>query len=273
MAQLRVMTFNVRQIDADDGVHGWEFRKDLLVDTIRLYRPELLATQETFTEQADYILAHRAEFAAFGSGRYGDHRDKHNTIFYDWRQMELVETGDIWISTTPEIPGSSDWDIPKPRMITWGKLRLADGCAMVAMNVHFPYGREADEARRQTARLIREKLSSFPSGMPIVLTGDFNTAPGGEVHTLLTQDVEDAWVSAVRRIGPDGTLHGFGRILGRRLDWVLHRNLGRVLEAETVTHTAGGLYPSDHYPVCVLFEGVAPVAVATDTCKAEANSW
>ena len=48
-------------------------------------------------------------------------------------------------------------------------------------------------------------------------------------------------------------MHGFGRIIGRRIDWILHRGLGTAHSAETVADTVDGLYPSDHYPVTATF--------------------
>ena len=230
-------------------------RKDVLVETIQIHSPAILGTQETWDEQASYILSALPHYRAFGRGRFGDTRDKHNKIFYDARRLRLLDTGEIWISTTPTVPGSKDWDIPSPRMITWGKLRLDDNRDLMVMNTHFPYGRGADEARRQTARLILEEIAKLPPDLPILLTGDFNASPDGEVYRMLQPALKDAWTSATQTEGPEGTLHGFGRIQsGRRIDWLLYRNFARVLSAQVITHTARGLYPSDHYPIIADFE-------------------
>jgi endonuclease/exonuclease/phosphatase family metal-dependent hydrolase len=253
MSRIKVMTFNVRQMDGDDGAQSWAHRKDVLVETIRLHAPALLGTQEIFAEQSAYILGGLPALRCFGRGRFGDDRDKHNSIFYDHSRFSLLTSGDIWISKTPEIPGSSDWDIPRPRMITWGMLSHGGGSPIFVMNTHFPYGRNADEARRQTARLVREKLATLPEGLPVVLMGDFNAPAGEEVHALLTERLCDSWTTATRRVGPEETVHGFGKFKGRRIDWLLHRNMGDVLTAETITFTMQGLYPSDHYPVCAEF--------------------
>jgi endonuclease/exonuclease/phosphatase family metal-dependent hydrolase len=249
MPDLSVMTFNVRQMDGDDGEHAWEHRRDLLVETILLHKPALLGTQEIFTEQTDYILQHVPEYDSFGRGRYGDDRDKHCRIFYDRERLSLLDCGEIWLSKTPDIPGSSDWDIPRPRMVTWGTLRFINGQKIFVMNTHLPYGR-ADEARRQSARLICEKLASLPPELSVIVTGDFNAQADGDIYKTLTTNLEDAWTEAETRVGPPGTVHGFGRFVGGRIDWILYRGAQAVASAETVTHTVRGLYPSDHYPVC-----------------------
>ena len=254
MTELRVMTFNIRQMDGEDGEHSWEFRKDVLAETIRMHEPILLGTQETWDEQAAYILASFPEYRAFGRGRFGDARDKHNKVFYDSRRVELLDSGEIWISKTPDVPGSSDWDIPSPRMVTWGLLRLDGAVDLMLLNTHFPYGRGADEARRQTARLILEKISALHLEVPVIVTGDFNAKADGEVYQMLQPALKDAWVSAAHTAGPPGTVHGFGRFEGGRIDWILYRHAKQVLSAETIVHTANGLYPSDHYPVRATFE-------------------
>jgi hypothetical protein len=251
---LRVMSFNVLQMDVKDPAQAWERRKELVVDTIQRSRPGLLGSQEIHAEQTEYILDRIPAFDCFGSGRYGDDRDKHNKIFFDRRKLSLIECGDSWFSETPEIPGSSAWEIPRPRMVTWGRLRATSGHEILALNTHLPYGRNADEARRQSTHVLLRKIQELPQHLPLFLTGDFNAPVDGEVYKLLTESLDDAWLSANERFGPEGTFHGFGLFKGaRRLDWILHRDAGQTLTAETIAHTIDGLYPSDHYPVCATF--------------------
>jgi mRNA deadenylase 3'-5' endonuclease subunit Ccr4 len=247
------MTFNVRQMDGDDGAQSWENRKDALAETILLHCPALIGTQEIFPEQFAFLLDKIPELDCFGCGRFGDNRDKHNKIFFDRSRFSLLESDDIWFSRTPSIPGSSDWDIHRPRMVTWGRLLDAAHGEILILNTHLPYGRNGDEARRESARLVLQQVAALPEHLPLFLTGDFNSPPDGEIYGLLTATLSDAWKSAHRTDGPESTVHGFGRIAGRRIDWILHRNAGQTLSAETITHTVNGLYPSDHYPVIATF--------------------
>jgi endonuclease/exonuclease/phosphatase family metal-dependent hydrolase len=251
---LRIMTFNVRQMDGDDGDQAWEHRKELLADTILLHRPDLLGTQEIFPKQTAFLLERIPDFGGFGRGRFGDDRDKHNKIFFDRRRFLLLECGESWFSHTPHVAGSSDWDIPRPRMVSWGRLCTSTGADILILNTHMPYGRSANEARREAARIVLEQAASLPAHLPLFLTGDFNSPPDGEIHDLFAATLDDAWSTARERRGPEGTLHGFGKVTGRRIDWILSRNTEPPLVAETVTHTADGLYPSDHYPVVATFD-------------------
>ncbi len=219
-----------------------------------MHRPALVGTQEIFPEQAKFILDRIPELDCFGRGRFGDDRDKHNKIFFERSRFSLLESGEVWFSRTPSIPGSSDWDIPRPRMVTWGRLLDENGGEILVLNTHLPYGRASDEARRESARLVLQQIAALPQHLPLFLVGDFNSSPDGEVYNLLTDSLSDAWKTAQRTTGPESTVHGFGRITGRRIDWILHQNAGHTLSAETITHTANGLYPSDHYPVMATFQ-------------------
>jgi len=122
-------------------------------------------------------------------------------------------------------------------------------------NTHFPYRKVEQEARVKTAEVILARIAMLDPVLPVVLTADFNSPSGGEIHKLLTGSLRDSWLDAGRCIGPEATLHGFGKVAGeRRIDWILFRAPWKVREAETVARSRDGVYPSDHHPVVAEFE-------------------
>ena len=58
-AKLRVMSFNIRYGTAKDGDNVWGNRRDLVVDTIRAFDPDLLGTQETLPFQSQNPESHQ----------------------------------------------------------------------------------------------------------------------------------------------------------------------------------------------------------------------
>ena len=98
---LRVMTFNVRFPSPDDGDNVWEHRKDILVDTIRQYQPDVLGTQEMFYFQGNYIVDELTEYQWFGISRRGNHDNEHMGIFYKRDRLFVVESGNFWLSENP----------------------------------------------------------------------------------------------------------------------------------------------------------------------------
>lgn len=251
-APLKVMTFNVRLPTDADGDNRWQARKDILVDTIRAQQPAVFGTQELFAEQGDYIVRHLPQYAWFGVGRRGDAEgagDEHMGVFYLRDELKVIESGDFWLSDTPDVAGSITWGNLYPRMVTWALFeRIADGRRFYFFNTHLPYRDQDEPIRERGAALLLQRLSALPADVPVVVTGDFNTGPDSGVHARLTGDLIDAWERSRQRSGQEATFHAFSGKADRRIDWILVRGFD-VGPVATVTDQQNGRYPSDHFPV------------------------
>ncbi|MBP6750642.1 MAG: endonuclease/exonuclease/phosphatase family protein [Xanthomonadaceae bacterium] len=247
---LRVMSFNVRLPVAADGENRWEARRDLLVETIRRERPDLIGTQELFGSQGDAIVEDLPEYRWFGRGRRGGGSDdEHMGVFYRADAYAVIESGDFWLSDTPDIVGSISWGNLYPRMVTWALFESRrTGARFYLLNTHFPYRDEDTAARTRCARALLARIEALPKNVPVVLTGDFNTDDGSEAYTVLIAAMTDAWRVAPRRRGPEGTFHAFSGTPQRRIDWILTRGF-EARTVETVATHRDGRYPSDHFPV------------------------
>jgi endonuclease/exonuclease/phosphatase family metal-dependent hydrolase len=253
---LRFMTFNVRYPAPNDGQNRWEARRDLFVETIRSKDPDLFGTQELFETQGQYIVEKLPEYKWFGLSRRGNHEDEHMGVFYKASRLAVVESGNFWLSETPEKPGSMSWNVTLPRMVTWALFEIrSTGRKFYYYNTHFPHRAEDEEARMHCAQVILERAAKLPKDVPFILAGDFNAPAGGEVYKSFAGDLKEAWATAVHRFGPEGTFNGFrGTGTGPRIDWIFYRGFSNVLQAETVSLNENGRYPSDHFPVFAVFE-------------------
>lgn len=252
---LSVMSFNVRYPSPDDGENVWELRRDILVETIRVKDPDLMGTQELYYSQGEYIVENLPDYTWFGISRRGNHDDEHMGIFYKPDRLTLVQSGEFWLSETPDVPGSSSWDMSLPRMVSWGLFEFAgSGRQFILGNTHFPHREQDEAARLECAKVIFERMQDAPPGIPVILIGDFNAAAGGDVYELMLSQFTDAWQDTVHRSGPEATFNEWtGVTEGRRIDWILYQGLVRPDQVETVTHNRDGSYPSDHYPVYAEF--------------------
>jgi endonuclease/exonuclease/phosphatase family metal-dependent hydrolase len=252
---LRVMTFNVRFPNPEDGENIWENRKDLLADTIRRYDPDVFGTQEMYQSQGDYIVEQLPRYKWLGIGRDGDHEGEHMGVFYKTDKFYPVESGNFWLSETPTVPASESWNVSLPRMVTWVRFRQADGEEFWFYNTHFPHRAEDGAARFEASKVIAADIAArVPSDARVILIGDFNSAADSDVHELLTKDLQDAWLTAPSKKGTETTSSRWtGQTEGRRIDWILYRGSLRPLSAETVNFQRRGRYPSDHYPVYTEF--------------------
>src|SRR5688572_15142015 len=180
-ATLRVMSFNIRYGTAKDGPDHWARRRELLVDTIRKFDPDLLGTQETLLEQAEFLAEKFPQYAWLGVGR-DDGKRKGESVAIYWKKdrFEKQDGGHFWLSETPDVPASKSWDTSLTRMATWVKLRdrKADGRAsqLVWVNTHFDH--MGKQARLESGKVIRAWLRKNAADLPVVVTGDFNTDAG-----------------------------------------------------------------------------------------------
>ncbi|MGH8158082.1 MAG: endonuclease/exonuclease/phosphatase family protein [Rhodanobacter sp.] len=247
-APLRVMTFNVR-VPVDTGMNAWVNRRDLMVSVIKAEHPDLLGTQELTEEQGEYIAAHLPGYAWFGQGREGGTKGEHMGVFYRTDRLEVLQSGDFWLSDTPDVPGSKTWGQPYPRMVTWARFRLRDGGGTFDyFNTHFPYRPEDVRARMLSAGEIMQRIGKLPSTARVILAGDFNCGPDSPVYAKLTGMLHDAWTAAASRSGPAKTFHNFTGNPDQRIDWILTRGF-KTIAVQTITTHDGARYPSDHFPV------------------------
>ena len=246
---LRIMSFNIRLPAESDGVDYWETRKPLAVRMLREQQPDVIGLQELVKAQADYLARELPQYAWFGRGREADGGGEHMGVFYRKDRLKVIESGDFWLSDTPDVAGSITWGHPHPRMVTWALFeQRSDGRRFYLFNTHLPYRDEDEAARLKGAQAIARHLATLPDDVPVVLTGDFNTTPDSDAHAVLAGTLQDAWTTAPRVEGIDATFHGFTGKADRRIDWIFVR--GAQLESITsVTTRWNHRYPSDHFPL------------------------
>lgn len=245
---LLVMTYNVRYGTADDGENSWEHRSELALDVVRVDRPDAVGMQELLPFQREAFLAACPDYDVVGRGRDADGGGEQSAIFFRRERLVLLDSGNFWLSETPDVPGSQSWDSSLPRMCTWARFRdLETGRGLHLLNTHFDHRGEV--ARREGARLIMNRIAALDPPGPVVLTGDLNATPTSPpLHELAS--LIDAWGTTHPDGMAGGTFHGFdGGTDGRRIDYVLVTPGVRVLDAEVLSMGSDGRYPSDHHPV------------------------
>jgi endonuclease/exonuclease/phosphatase family metal-dependent hydrolase len=270
--ELRVITFNLRVRTILDGSNIWDRRRDLVVERVRSFDPDLLGTQEGLDSMETFLCERLDDYTFFGAGRRdGKRRGEMSAVFFKTARFEMLDGGHFWLSTTPEKPGSRGWGALFPRMATWVKLRPRNGGPPFCwFNTHFEaFGRRA---RAESARLLCDRMEQIAGSLPCVVTGDFNTSPDSVPYRTLLADRTQPISSlhdVFRTAHPiatraEGTMHLFtGWRGGRRMDWILASSHFQVIDAEIDRTRGPGGYPSDHFPVTATLRAVAPHAKTT----------
>jgi endonuclease/exonuclease/phosphatase family metal-dependent hydrolase len=259
--RVQVMSFNIRYGLADDGDDSWGKRTDLVAEVIAQISPDLLGVQECLKFQAGFLKEELPGHGFFGAGR-DDGAEQGEMCAVFWREslFEKLDGGHFWLSPEPDRIGSVGWDAALTRMATWVILRTRDEnpTTFVFANTHFDH--MGQEARFQSARVIHEQLNRIANGLPVVLTGDFNSpadpAAKGPYHFLVrTRGWQDSYRQVREPALDEGTFCAFrGETSGPRIDWILLRGPIRVHEGKIIRFNREGRYPSDHFPVSAVID-------------------
>ncbi len=134
-----VMTFNLRFANPTDGANEWQFRQDLVVDLIRRHAPDLLATQEGTVPMLRFLEAQLTAYLPLTAHRQVDETCQYPTIFYRAEGLAVKESGEFWLSQTPEVHRSLSWGSAYPRLATFGLFQAAGRTAALLLH-QYPSG-------------------------------------------------------------------------------------------------------------------------------------
>jgi endonuclease/exonuclease/phosphatase family metal-dependent hydrolase len=250
---LEVMSYNLRFASSAEP-HSWASRRPAMRALLRREQPHVIGTQEGLYGQVRDIAADLGpDHAWTGTGRAGGSHDEFVAVFYDTRRLAPVEYDHFWLSDTPDVIGSNTWGGDCIRMVTWVRFRdlRHDGREFYLLNTHLDNG--SQYARARAASLIAKRIAGLDRSLPLVVTGDFNSAAHKNpvYDTLLDAGLVDTWDAAADRTAPYGTFHGYRplRPYGDRIDWILATPGVRAHWASVNTFAPGGRFPSDHLPV------------------------
>ncbi|HEY0042767.1 MAG TPA: endonuclease/exonuclease/phosphatase family protein [Flavisolibacter sp.] len=254
---LNVMTFNIRLNTKADSLNAWLYRKDKVASQILFHDVQLLGVQEALHDQMIDLKERLPQFKYVGVGRDdGKEKGEYSAIFYDTVRLQVLESKTFWLSLTPEVPGSKSWDAAITRIVTWAKFKdRKTGKTFFAFNTHFDH--IGKEARRESARLLLQKVASIAGKTRAVITGDFNAVPNDEpiqvimdktnaLHLINAKDV-----STIPHYGPTGTFNAFGTKErdDQPIDYIFLKGAWKVAKHATISQTWNGRFASDHFSV------------------------
>jgi len=252
-SSLNVATYNLRMNTPNDGINAWPNRKEEVKNLIRYHDFDLFGTQEGFVEQLNDLLEMK-EYAYCGHGRDdGQEAGEHSAIFYKKASFVLLNSGDFWLSETPEKPGLG-WDaICCNRICSWAKFRdVKTSKEFFFFSVHFDH--QGVIARKESAKLMVKKIKEIAGKYPVFCVGDFNSTPDTEqIDTMKNLLADSKQVSTMTPYGPDGTFNNFrfDAPMKKRIDYIFVSEHVEVLKYAVLTDSKNQRYPSDHQPVVI----------------------
>ena len=253
---LKLMTFNIRYENGEDlDSRSWKQRVPAAVRLIREESPAVFGVQEALHGQAADLWASLPDYEFFGIGRDdGKTQGEYSGIFYqrDRFDADASDRGTLWLSDTPEKPGSRTWGNDIPRVVTWIKLTdRASGRPFYLFNTHWDHRHQP--SREKAAKLIAARIDSRQDlNAPVILLGDFNAL---ETNPATLDGSPASWphglIDTFQALHPNAaartTLHFWSA------DKSGTRKIDHILASKGVEVLSAGIHDkpmvSDHFPV------------------------
>ncbi|MCU0721253.1 MAG: endonuclease/exonuclease/phosphatase family protein [Pirellula sp.] len=252
--QWSVLSYNIRLYTESDGKNAWPHRAETVASVIKAH--DVAGLQEVLKSQLDDLQRLLPDYDFVGAGRDdGKAKGEYVPVFFRKDRFEKKDSGHFWLSKTPDVPGSKDWDAAITRMATWVVLKdIKSGKEYLHINTHFDH--VGKKARQESARIITDKAKSLFRNLPAILTGDFNCPPTDVPYEVITRESEEMrWVDTLAGYVPEagqpaGSWNGFKAIENNRIDFIfLARGVQTVTSQILDPKTPTGLFGSDHQPI------------------------
>jgi len=247
-----VGSFNVRYDNPRDSGNLWSTRLPRVAALIAFHDFDIVGTQEGLQHQLEGMQALLPGYTYYGIGRDdGAFKGEHSAIFIKKDAFTILDKGDFWLSETPTQPGFG-WDARINRICSWVLIQhKVTHKKMYCFNVH--YDHQAMIARKESSKLILEKIKTIAGNAPVILTGDFNGDHSSEWYQLIANsgNLLDTYKRVAVPYKPNGTFQGFGPNLNpdQVIDHIFTSSHFTVSRWGVLTDSYNGKFPSDHFPV------------------------
>ena len=251
MNHLKIITSNIRFANSGDGIHDWSKRLPLLVEIYKNYGPDILGTQEGRQVQTTELAAKLAHMKLLDSHRAWIDVRMYPCLYINPETIEVHRTGDIWLSETPEVDGSSSFESNFPRLCTWAEVSLkTSGQKLMVVNTHLDHILTA--TREKQIQVLIDEVKKI-NQLPLMIMGDFNESPLTAIKEKILSafDLKDPWIE--KKYPEETTHHSFlgdKTTEGDRIDWILIPVNFECTDLKLEKRSSQeGIYPSDHYPL------------------------
>ena len=178
---------------------------------------DIIGMQEVLNRQLNDLKVALPEYNSIGVGRRdGQEAGEYSPLFYKSGRFTEKRSGNFWLSEDPAAVGMKGWDANCERIATWAVLKEnGSGKDFFVLSTHFDH--IGVVARRESAKLILEKIGELAGNLPSIVMGDFNVKPDSEAVQTLTGGGSGVSLTHSKAIaetiqGPDWSFHSFGKL-------------------------------------------------------------
>lgn len=246
----RVMSFNVRCVSDEEG--SVDNRSQIVTAILDQYTPDSFGVQEATPKWIKILDKEFSEkYARVGEGRSPiEMFTEYSAVYYLKDKYNLIDSGTIWLSETPEKKYTKDFESKHNRIATWAVLEDKEtGVRYSHINTHLDHVLES--TRVEQSKVLLNKIEELQASGTVICTGDFNSYETGEAYALMCESMDDAKLIA-QKSDSGITFHNYGAIEEHEdgaIDFVFTTKGTQVDTYKIIRNTVQGFYPSDHYPI------------------------
>lgn len=262
---LMIMSSNVRYYSAryktdnpDTGDRDWEVRKKGYFQMVNTMQPMVMGLQEAEMNQVTDIISNCNGYAYIGVGRNdGATSGESTSIVYKTNEIEVETWGTVWLSNTPDTPGSyfPEMTDRQPRTATWAiLLEKEHERRFFYINGHTSLVEASQPKEIQV--ILNTVTEKCPAGLPVVLSGDWNVEETDPIMAPVLAKYASARQTAE---ATDNiiTYHWWGTQSviseNKHLDHIFSDGFEKCLRFRTLNMKWKGYWISDHNPVYAIY--------------------
>ncbi len=246
---VRIVSFNVRC--KDDTFGSVKGRSQLICAALEQYAPDSFGVQEATAEWIEILSDKLSDYNCVSQMRDSKKSSEASAVFYLKDKYNLLESGTIWLSDTPEVFASKFTLSFCPRIATWVMLENKEtGEIYIHINTHLDHVLES--VRVDQINVLKVKIEELKAkGYPVVCTGDFNTKEGADAYNEMKPCLNDSKYLAVN--SDDGaTFINYGRNVfeTKPIDFIFVSEGVKVENYKIIDEKISDMYLSDHAALC-----------------------
>lgn len=254
--QIKVISYNIRYNNPNDGKDVWENRRSTVVEFIFTESPDFIGMQEVTNSQLLYLNSNLSDHHYVGVGRDdGKTKGEYSPIFYNKSNYDLINSDTFWLSETPKLI-SVGWDASMERICTYGLFQQkTSGRSVWVFNTHFDHIGEV--ARDKSIDLILKTIKDLTKNNDrIIITGDFNLSDDSKPIKKIQNFYNDVNIDMDNKSKLYGTFNQFkiNSTFQNRIDYIFYKNFISVESTHRHIKTKNGRWASDHHPVISLLK-------------------
>ncbi len=247
---VRVISYNVRC--ASDLFGSVNVRSRLLIAQLEEYMPDSFGVQEATGKWMKLLSSRLSDkYACVTQHRDEDPDSEASAVFYLKDKFDLVDSGTIWLSDTPDTPYTKHEDSGCTRIATWATLKMK-GTDKVYTHINTHLDHVSDEARVMQVKVLNTKIRELSEGgNPVVCTGDFNAPEKSVVYDEMLTSLKDSkYLAAQSDEGP--TYHDYANAeVEDTIDFIFVPEKTKVAKYKIIDELVSGMFASDHYGISV----------------------